>query len=400
MAVHSLRLYRIVSVFGTILLLGTGLFQAACGGVKKVEGKGADVAQAADAALFTVPQDQLPHLRIVPVRRTSWAVSVHTTGTVDWDADHTTQAITQVNGPISRILVDTGSRVAAGDPLLYVSSPDVANAISAYRKARNREVLDQARHGSPEGAAGPRRDCGQGLREQPGGLQRFHHRRPDQPSGAQDLRHHRAGDRSGRTARHGHPHGAGGALADCRRGGAEAGLSRHVDSGRRHRLFHDQRRFHGLGARSYLRPRPAHRAGGRRGRGNQPVLRREFPGHGGVYRIVRRPGHAHHSGPHRDPESQRAVEEGHVCGRRDPHQQPEQHYGGSGFRRVARRQERAHGLRPGGTGQVRAAAGNHRDRSRMAWWRSWAGSRTATTWCPMAACSFSSRAVSNKAETE
>ncbi len=143
MAVHSLRLYRIVSVLGTILLLGTGLFQAACGGVKKFEGKSAVVAQAADATLFTVPQDQLSHLRIVPVRRTSWAVSVHTTGTVDWDADHTTQAITQVNGPISRILVDTGSRVAAGDPLLYVSSPDVANAISAYRKARNREVLNK-----------------------------------------------------------------------------------------------------------------------------------------------------------------------------------------------------------------------------------------------------------------
>jgi cobalt-zinc-cadmium efflux system membrane fusion protein len=138
MAVHSLRLYRIL---GAILVLGTGLFQAACGGSKKVESTSADVAKAADAALFTVPQDQLPHLRIVPVRRTSWTISVLTTGTVDWDADHTTQAITQVNGPISRILVDTGSRVAAGDPLLYVSSPDVANAISVYRKARNREVL-------------------------------------------------------------------------------------------------------------------------------------------------------------------------------------------------------------------------------------------------------------------
>ena len=145
MAVHSLRfrvhLYRIVSVLGTILVLGAGLFQAACGGLKKVEGTGTDAAKAADPSLFTVPQDQLSHLRIVPVRRTSWVVSVRTTGTVDWDADHTTQAITQVNGPISRILVDTGSRVAAGDPLLYVSSPDVANAISAYRKARNREVL-------------------------------------------------------------------------------------------------------------------------------------------------------------------------------------------------------------------------------------------------------------------
>jgi cobalt-zinc-cadmium efflux system membrane fusion protein len=109
--------------------------------LKKVESKSADVAAAANPALFTVPQDQLSHLRVVPVRRTSWVVSVHTTGTVDWDADHTTQAITQVNGPIARILVDAGSRVAAGDPLLYVTSPDVANSISAYRKARNREVL-------------------------------------------------------------------------------------------------------------------------------------------------------------------------------------------------------------------------------------------------------------------
>ena len=57
---------------------------------------------------------------------------------MDWDADHTTQAITQVNGPISRILVDTGDRVKVDQPLLYVSSPDVASAISTYKKARNR----------------------------------------------------------------------------------------------------------------------------------------------------------------------------------------------------------------------------------------------------------------------
>jgi membrane fusion protein, heavy metal efflux system len=79
----------------------------------------------------------------VPVRTTTWSIAIHITGTVDWDADHTTQAITQVNGPISRILVDTGARVKAGDPLLYVSSPDVANAISTYKKARNREALAQ-----------------------------------------------------------------------------------------------------------------------------------------------------------------------------------------------------------------------------------------------------------------
>ena len=69
---------------------------------------------------------------------------LRTTGTVDWDNDHTTQAITQVSGPITRILVDTGARVKKGDVLLYVSSPDVSNAISAYRKAKNR--LDLAQH--------------------------------------------------------------------------------------------------------------------------------------------------------------------------------------------------------------------------------------------------------------
>jgi len=91
--------------------------------------------------LFAVPADQLSHLHVTPVQRVTWTTSIHTTGTVDWDADHTTQAITQVNGPITRILVDLGARVRRGDPLLYVASPDMANAISTYKKAKNREAL-------------------------------------------------------------------------------------------------------------------------------------------------------------------------------------------------------------------------------------------------------------------
>ncbi len=107
------------------------------------EGKAAAAAPSAEAGLFKVAPDQLEHLKISKVNRTSWAVEIHTTGTVDWDADRTTQAITQVNGPISRLLVDTGAQVSEGQPLLYVSSPDVAAAISAYRKARNREVFNK-----------------------------------------------------------------------------------------------------------------------------------------------------------------------------------------------------------------------------------------------------------------
>ena len=132
-----------ISALSALLL---ALSQPACERLRKVEGAspkaaGEEAAQAGRASLFTVSADQQSHLKVAPAARVKWFTTIHTTGTVDWDADHTTQAITQVNGPISRILVDLGSKVKAGDPLLYVASPDVANAISTYRKARNREAL-------------------------------------------------------------------------------------------------------------------------------------------------------------------------------------------------------------------------------------------------------------------
>jgi cobalt-zinc-cadmium efflux system membrane fusion protein len=114
------------------------LLTGSCGLYKKAPAASAG-AQTDEASLFEVPAKQLPHLKIVDVKKTSWSTVVRTTGTVDWDADHTTQAITQVNGPISKLLVDLGARVTVGQPLLYVSSPDVATAISTYKKARNRE---------------------------------------------------------------------------------------------------------------------------------------------------------------------------------------------------------------------------------------------------------------------
>jgi cobalt-zinc-cadmium efflux system membrane fusion protein len=116
------------------------LFVGGCGNPKSKDGGSGEPAQI-QPALFTVPAAQLGHLTIAPVKSGTWSTTVHTTGTVDWDADRTTQAITQVSGPIIRILVDTGASVKKGDPLLYVSSPDVSNAISAYKKAWNREEL-------------------------------------------------------------------------------------------------------------------------------------------------------------------------------------------------------------------------------------------------------------------
>ncbi|MGB9454660.1 MAG: efflux RND transporter periplasmic adaptor subunit [Bryobacteraceae bacterium] len=136
------RRFRIAACTPAVLVAALGLFQLACGQLKRVESEPADQSNV-PAGLFTVPPDQLAHLKIAQVAKTSWGVAIHTTGTVDWDQDHTTQSITQVNGPITRILADVGTPVQKGQPLLYVSSPDVANAIATYRKARNRERFNK-----------------------------------------------------------------------------------------------------------------------------------------------------------------------------------------------------------------------------------------------------------------
>jgi cobalt-zinc-cadmium efflux system membrane fusion protein len=133
------------------LTVALALTLAGCGG-SKPQGTGGSPQAAPSAAAsttpaagyFTVPPQQLPHLQLVAVRQTTWMTILRTTGTVDWDNDRTSQAITQVSGPITRIVVDTGAQVKKGDVLLYVSSPDINNAISAYRKAKNR--LDLAQH--------------------------------------------------------------------------------------------------------------------------------------------------------------------------------------------------------------------------------------------------------------
>jgi membrane fusion protein, heavy metal efflux system len=136
------RLFPVAACIPAVLAAALGLFQVACRELKTAETKPADDSNAS-AGFFTVPPDQLPHLKIAQVAKTSWGVAIHTTGTVDWDQDHTTQAITQVNGPITRILVDVGTPVQKDQPLLHVSSPDVANAIAVYRKARNRERFNK-----------------------------------------------------------------------------------------------------------------------------------------------------------------------------------------------------------------------------------------------------------------
>ena len=91
--------------------------------------------KAATPQLFTVPQDQMSHVQVVTVQPTTLTRTLRLTGAVAYNAFATTPVITQVGGPVSRILVVPGEHVKAGQPMLEVSSPDYSQLLDAYLKA-------------------------------------------------------------------------------------------------------------------------------------------------------------------------------------------------------------------------------------------------------------------------
>jgi cobalt-zinc-cadmium efflux system membrane fusion protein len=88
------------------------------------------------ASLFTVPQDQMAHVQVVPVQKIKLPRVLRLTGTVTYNLFKTTPVFTSVGGPVHEILVAPGENVKAGQPLLTVNSPDYSNLRSGYMKAR------------------------------------------------------------------------------------------------------------------------------------------------------------------------------------------------------------------------------------------------------------------------
>ena len=95
----------------------------------------ANTAKSATPELFTIPQDQMQHVQVVTVAPTTLKRTLRLTGAVAYNAFSTTPVITQVGGPVSRILVVPGQHVKAGEPMLDVSSPDFSQLLDSYLKA-------------------------------------------------------------------------------------------------------------------------------------------------------------------------------------------------------------------------------------------------------------------------
>jgi cobalt-zinc-cadmium efflux system membrane fusion protein len=85
--------------------------------------------------LFTIPAEQMSHVQLTTISPGPMTNTLRLTGAVAYNAFKTTPVITQVGGPVSRIMVVPGDHVLMNQPMLEVSSPDYAQLLDGYLKA-------------------------------------------------------------------------------------------------------------------------------------------------------------------------------------------------------------------------------------------------------------------------
>lgn len=107
---------------------------AACS--KTDKGTTIDTASAPKPQNFTLTAEQRAKIHLVPAQLTSFRPVVEATGNVAFNGDRSTQVLSPVSGPATRVVGNVGQTVQKGAPLAYVSSPDFASAVADYRKAQ------------------------------------------------------------------------------------------------------------------------------------------------------------------------------------------------------------------------------------------------------------------------
>ena len=120
------------------------LVLAGCGGSGPKVSADSNSAKSSDnAELFTIPQEQMAHVQVVTVQPATLPRTLRLTGSVAYNSFRTTPVITQVSGPVSRVVVVPGQKVQKGEPMLYVASPDYSQLRTNYLKAKDAYALAQ-----------------------------------------------------------------------------------------------------------------------------------------------------------------------------------------------------------------------------------------------------------------
>ncbi|HEX5182643.1 MAG TPA: efflux RND transporter periplasmic adaptor subunit [Allosphingosinicella sp.] len=98
-------------------------------------GDAADANSNAPVGNVKLSADQLRRIHLFTVAPVAYHRTIAAPGTVDFDNDQATSVLSPFTGPVVRVLVALGQRVAKGQPLALVKSGDYAAAVDAYRKA-------------------------------------------------------------------------------------------------------------------------------------------------------------------------------------------------------------------------------------------------------------------------
>src|SRR5450755_3360128 len=114
-----------------------------CGGSASKSAGDTSAKSSDNAELFTIPQDQMTHVQVLTVQPTTLPRTLRLTGAVAYNGFRTTPVISQVGGPVSRLVVVPGQRVQKAQPMLYVASPDYSQLRTNYLKAKEAYALAQ-----------------------------------------------------------------------------------------------------------------------------------------------------------------------------------------------------------------------------------------------------------------
>jgi len=136
---HRLSLHRRIRCFALLAAGAAGMALAGCrtGERTDLTSYSTKESKAGTPELFTIPQEQMSHVQVVTIAPSKITRTLRLTGAVAYNAFNTTSVITQVGGPVSRILVVPGEHVQKGQTLLEISSPDYSLLLAAYGKAKD-----------------------------------------------------------------------------------------------------------------------------------------------------------------------------------------------------------------------------------------------------------------------
>jgi len=136
---------------GLAAILTITLMLASCSGSDTNAAANSSGATSSNSAeLFTIPPGQMAHVQVLTVQPTTLTRSLRLTGAVAYNSFRTTPVITQVSGPVSRVVVVPGQKVRQAEPMLYVASPDYSQLRTNYLKAKDAYALAQKAYARAE----------------------------------------------------------------------------------------------------------------------------------------------------------------------------------------------------------------------------------------------------------